>query len=563
MPEPQRTQKQVAEKYKGNLDYYRRGHFFRRLRWITFLVVAVGSIAFALSFGKWGRPEFFNTGPISQNHAQLVHDCKVCHENAQPDMTRGLGLHEAAADPVEKFAQFCDWIARVPSALDSLRPAKFSATAEQALRATSLADMDEACIKCHEPQRLHQPQAAALALRGVFHEMPMVFSGACADCHREHVTSARMALPRSDACATCHNDAAKLAATSARIREEGPPLEHATAALLADGQRHFVMPRPPQPVAFKSFAEGHPKFAYEQPGARDPATIKFNHARHFEADIPPIGGRKLDCSDCHKPEPKGAFMERISYEKHCALCHELQLDPALPKLTIPHGEADKVRFFARNLTTQLSEYGLRERGLTDPNQRGQFVIGAFNRLQQRGMTTVEELERRIFFVGDPPITGERFAPKSNANQTMTACAKCHEVKAGEGGATPTVAHSGIADRWLTRGPFSHLPHVHLDCAECHASPQHSLASAYKSTRTADILLPKKSMCADCHRALDRDKVQPIPANFDPSQIRAAVTAKQRREGGVKEDCQSCHQFHSPREVSQFIRTFEAVKKSEQ
>ena len=215
----------------------------------------------------------------------------------------------------------------------------------------------------------------------------------------------------------------------------------------------------------------------------------------------------------------------------------------------------------RNLTTQLSEYALRERGLADPTQRGQFVIGAFNRLQQRGMTTVEELERRAFFVGDPPLTaGDRLAPKSNANQTMTACAKCHDVKPGEGNATPTVAHSAIADRWLTRGPFTHLPHEHLDCAECHASPQLSVASAYKSARTADILMPKKEMCAACHRPLDRDKIEPIPANYDRTQIRAAVTAKQRREGGVKDDCQSCHQFHSPREVSQFVRTFEAARK---
>ncbi len=561
MPDPQRTQKQVAEKYKGNLDYYRHGHAFRRLRWITFAVVAVGSVAIALTFGSWGQPSFFSTGPISQNHAQFAHDCKVCHEKAQPDLARGLGLPEAVADPVGKFEQLRKWIAQAPAALDSLRPAKFHSTAEDALKITSLADMDAACIKCHDPQRLHQPQSAALALRRVYHELPVVFSGACADCHREHVTSARMALPRSDACATCHNDPGRLAATISYLREDGPPLTGAAAVKLADDARHFVMPRTGQPVAFKSFAEGHPKFAYEQSGARDPGTIKFNHARHFESDIPPIGGRTLACSDCHQPEPKGAFMERISYEKHCALCHELQLDPALPKLTIPHGEPDKVRFFARNLTTQLSEYGLRERGLTGEQERRDFVVGQFNRLQSRGMKTVEELENRIFFTGDPPITErDRLAPKSNANQTMIACAKCHEVQPGAKNGTPVVAPSAIADRWLSRGPFTHLPHVHLDCAECHASPALSVASATKSTRTADILMPKKDMCAACHRPLARDQVEPIPANFDPTKIRAAVTAKQRRAGGVKDDCQSCHQFHSPREVSQFIRTFEAAKK---
>lgn len=562
MPEPQRTQKQVAEKYKGNLDYYRRGHFFRRTRGIAFAVVALGSLLIALTYGKWGRPALFNTGPISQNHAQFMHDCKVCHEKSEPDLSRAAGLDALAAEPAAKIGDIVTWLTggKLSAALGTLAPGKFHHTAEQALRATSLAEMDKACIKCHDPQRLHQPQSAALALRGVHHEMPLVFSGACADCHREHVTSARMALPRSDACATCHNDAVKLAATSMRIHEAGPKLQQPTAAELADGQRHFVMPLPAQSVAFKTFAEGHPAFGYEQSGARDPATIKFNHQRHFAADIPPIDGRKLDCSDCHKPEPKGAFMERISYQQHCVRCHELQLDPALPRLTIPHGEADAVRFFARNLTARLSEYALRERGLNDPAQRGQFVVEQFNRLQARGMKTVEELERRIFLTGDPPLDDERFAPKTNPNQLIIACAKCHAVKPGEGNATPVVAKSGIPDRWLTRGPFTHLPHVHMDCADCHGSPKNSVANVFKSARTSDILMPKKKMCVACHRPLERDKVQPIPANFDATQIRAAVTAKQRREGGVKDDCQSCHQFHSPREVSQFVRSLEQAKK---
>lgn len=560
MDDPQRTQKQVAEKYRGNLEYYRRGHFFRRTRAIVFALVAVASVAVALTYGRWGRPEFFSTGPISQNHAQFARDCNVCHQDSQPDMVRGAGLDELARDPVGKLAQLRDWIVKAPAAFGALRPPQMRAATEQALDQTSLQKMDQACIQCHDPQRLHQPQASALALRRVHHELPLVFSGACADCHREHVTPARMTLPRSDSCATCHNDAAKLLATSQRIHEPGARTQQPVVAELADNQKHFVMPREARQIAFESFAEGHPVFGYEEPGARDPGTIKFNHQRHFQADIPPIAGRKLECTDCHRTEPKGVFMERVSYQQHCADCHALTLDPALPKLTIPHGEADKVRFFVRNLTTQLAEYALRERGLSDPAQRGQFVIEQFNRLQARGMKTVEELEQRVFLTGDPPIFQERLAPKSNPNQLLIACAKCHEVQPGVKNSTPTIALSAIADRWLARGPFTHLSHVQLDCVECHASPKLSVANAFKSARTADILMPKKEMCAACHRPLERDKMQPIPAGFDRADIRAAVTAKQRREGGVKDDCQSCHQFHSPREVSQFVRTFEQVRK---
>ncbi|MEO7319668.1 MAG: hypothetical protein ABIZ56_11820, partial [Chthoniobacteraceae bacterium] len=64
-----RTQKQIAQKYKDNLDYYRRGHFLRRLKLILFLLAIFVSIGAVFGFRFWGNKQYFNTGPISQNHA--------------------------------------------------------------------------------------------------------------------------------------------------------------------------------------------------------------------------------------------------------------------------------------------------------------------------------------------------------------------------------------------------------------------------------------------------------------------------------------------------------------
>ena len=52
MAYPRRTQKQIAERYKGNLGYYKKLHPWRRARWaVSFLAIA----------GREGRP----TQPLS------------------------------------------------------------------------------------------------------------------------------------------------------------------------------------------------------------------------------------------------------------------------------------------------------------------------------------------------------------------------------------------------------------------------------------------------------------------------------------------------------------------
>ena len=58
MADQPRTQKQIAQKYKDNLDYYRHGHFLRRLKLALFLLAVFGSIGAVFGFqrvylGRW------------------------------------------------------------------------------------------------------------------------------------------------------------------------------------------------------------------------------------------------------------------------------------------------------------------------------------------------------------------------------------------------------------------------------------------------------------------------------------------------------------------------------
>ena len=48
MPLNRGTQKQIAQRFKGNLDYFRKAHYWRRLRFLTILIVSlVGGAALA------------------------------------------------------------------------------------------------------------------------------------------------------------------------------------------------------------------------------------------------------------------------------------------------------------------------------------------------------------------------------------------------------------------------------------------------------------------------------------------------------------------------------------
>ena len=72
MATPGRTQKQIAERYKGNLGYYKKKHPWRVARWCANLLAIAGGIAGIILFSKRGSEEFFSSGKISSNHAAFA-----------------------------------------------------------------------------------------------------------------------------------------------------------------------------------------------------------------------------------------------------------------------------------------------------------------------------------------------------------------------------------------------------------------------------------------------------------------------------------------------------------
>jgi len=442
MAKPARTQKQIAERYKGNLGYYRRLHPWRRTRLVVSLVTIFGGLVTILLFQRCGRETFFNAGQIAAPHAKFANDCAKCH------------------------------------ALN-LAPGSFKAVLRERFRnGISTDEIDRKCESCHQDHS--------------FHEANVVDNRSCAACHQEHRGLNDLRLVTSSQCATCHNNSAIMAASAQKgiqvprdafHRHPHPPQ-----------QIVFELPRPPQgfTATFDALWGGHPEFQLKRGNARDPDVLRFNHQRHFASDIPPVNGQKLDCNYCHQPQPDGRFYERITFANNCQACHSLQFDWRNPEMRIPHGNVDLVRTFLRSLPAQYADYARLKRGIPERDVSN-FVVQQIRQLRDQ-FHSGDELERAVFFTKDPYKPQQTMSAAARGN--FTGCAFCHEVKAATNGA-PSVTKPILIDRWMPQANFNHGKHQidpatqkPLDCGVCH--------SARQSRETSDVLMPAKASCITCH-----------------------------------------------------------------
>jgi hypothetical protein len=456
MPLNRGTQKQIAQRFKGNLDYFRKAHYWRRLRFWIILAVSLIGIGVMAFFFAAGPETIYNPGPISSHHASFAEDCSKCHEPVPRSLTVQVKVSNER--------------------------------------------IDERCAECHKGLAFHQPN--------VVHER------SCTACHQEHNGPGAMAMPGDVQCSKCHGSVQALAASA----EKGQTLAAGLFNFRKDfGWKVFHAARPATgfTAVVTSFADNHPEFRLLADKARETNTLKFNHRRHLTEtnDIPLIQGRRIDCAFCHQPGPGGAFFQPVSYEKNCRVCHSLQLDDQVPELTVPHGRPEHVRAFLRSLPTHYAEVALRRTNAAAENV-DQFVSRQMLRLREQFVDGTN-LEREVFFTA--------LRKGSDGRAKFDGCATCHEVRAQPTGA-PLVNPPYVPDRWMPRARFDHSKHTSVACAKCH--------DATRSADTADIIMPGKASCVDCHSP----------------------------KGRVASDCSFCHKYHnSSRELTTGVDDLKAVR----
>lgn len=433
------SQKQIAQRFKGNLDYFRKPHYWRRLRlWTILAVVLAGSAAMAVLY--FGGPErMYNPGAISRPHAAFANDCAQCHE----------------------------------------RPNKTLAGASLKLTNHGI---DARCEKCHA---LHS-----------FHEPNVVNARSCTACHHEHEGRGPMAAPGQEQCLRCHGEVREMFAAA----KAGRNLPDSRFERPNRGLTIFRAPRPVRgfTAVVTSFAGDHPEFRVVADQLRETNTLRFNHRRHLVEtnDMPLVNGARLDCAACHQPGAGGAFFQRVSYERNCRACHSLQFDDRNPELTLPHGRGEHVRAFLRSLPAHYADLAGRQ-GITAQAEVEAFVARQMTHVRELAASG-EQFEEQVFFAA------RRQSPSGRTR--FEGCALCHEVTGSSG--APAITLPVLPDRWMSRGEFNHARHASVACAKCH--------DALRSADTADIIMPSKAACVECHGP----------------------------KGKVSSDCTQCHRYHN-------------------
>ena len=452
------------------------------------LSVVTATVAFILlALGGEHRWQFINPGQLSTPHSSAAFSqaCSRLHLGPLVHGDQGCAACHATA-----HAGPVGWV-------KSAAAANPGPLRRHLLALTTAADMtaiDEACERCH--------------LAHTFHEPNVVRSHSCSACHQEHQGGGAIKEPDAANCSACHANADIMQASFEKGRRLGAG---AFDFRPHNGREVFLAPRPERGYTevIHSFASDHPEFQVLAQKLRDPDTLKFNHQLHLSsATIPRINGRALACADCHKPDAAGIYYQKLSFEEHCRKCHSLQFDARNPDLGLPHGNPEFVRAFLRSLPAQYAEYGARKKGLTGQIELDEFVKEQMLHIREQTLSG-ENLEQEVFF------SDARLGPSGSVGRLdeqgrarFPGCAYCHEVKAVADGA-PSVTKPIIMDRWLTHGSFDHSKHLLIDCSKCH--------DASHSTLTSDILLPSKTICAECHSP----------------------------KGGVANGCSTCHTFHTP------------------
>jgi len=431
-----RTQKQISQRLADNLQYLRRPHYWRRLRFWTIFIVSIGGTAAMAWFYFSGSPAMYNPGPISREHARFAGDCEKCHEPADKKLEKAaLRLNNQGIDP--------------------------------------------RCAACHPGRDFHEPD--------------VVNARACTVCHQEHQGAGPMAPPETAQCIHCHGDTNRMLA----FATAGSAIEPARFDFRPRAGWNVVSaPRPPGGFTEKitSFEGDHPEFRVLAQKLPDPDTLKFNHHRHLVQtnDIPLVNNKRIDCLFCHEPGPRGAFFQRVRFEQHCRVCHSLQVDEENRDLTLPHGRAEHVRAFLRSLPLQYADLARRQ-GRESKADVDAFVSTNMARLSKQFINGTN-LERQVFFAGfrrgpdgrtkfdgcagchdaradrdipaiTPPVQSDRWMLRAHFNHQKHAtvdCLKCHNAPAS------TLTTDVIMPAKKTCAEcHSAVGKVSNDCAFCH------------------------------------------------------------------------------------------------
>ncbi|HXC49397.1 MAG TPA: hypothetical protein VN634_00815 [Candidatus Limnocylindrales bacterium] len=345
---------------------------------------------------------------------------------------------------------------------------------------------DAACLGCHSA-RVHAPNE--------------VGTPQCAHCHVEHRSTDVFLSVSSNACVACHAD------------------------LETSGKDAVVERR------IATFA-AHPEFNALREGKRDhdPARLRFNHRIHLTSDQIPENERPLGCPSCHRIDPQGRLMQPVRFATDCKRCHQQIVEGPTGSIEALHDTPEVIH---EDLRRQLLDVAASIGTVTSAELRSQLdkiatpspellspphIVG---RVPRPGFSkerlSVAALEKDLYKPFVAPGT-DGTSPTAPLYELNKGCFLCHyedgpredPAAMPTDPASPRIAPTAVAARWLLRSEFSHRRHELMPCESCHPH-------VAESRETADTNLPDKAVCQRCH-----------------------VDGARASAGAV---CMSCHLYH--------------------
>ena len=354
---------------------------------------------------------------------------------------------------------------------------------------------DSACLDCHD---------------GPAHHESRVPVPACSTCHTEHRGRINISAASDQACAECHSD---LQASSRQL--------HVAAHI-------------------RSLENEHPEFAALRGDARDPGTIKLNHAIHMKPIRRGPNGPMvtLECGNCHRPTAVSAdltyadpryraatvsykysdeflpihadgfrplksmsgheLMAPVKFANACAGCHSLAFDKRFDE-GVPHDKPEVVHaFLVRRFQQYIAAHPSEVRVPRDPSRD---LSGKPLPPQVRVLTPAQwvaertvEAEELLWRKTCKQCHALSFANKISPTPVPQLMVKNESANAGPTTSTATLPYVPRADItlwWMPHAKFDHDAHRGFTCVSCHPK-------ALTSTESSEILLPGISTCKTCH-----------------------------------------------------------------
>jgi hypothetical protein len=411
----------------------------RPLAWLLTLLVLTLCLAWPIKayhdrqqkaeqFARFQADRLWSSGHLSQGHAALGNDCTACH-----------------VKPFEAVA-------------------------------------DAACKSCHtgihghaDPFRLARAQPD-LTRWGRFQlavkEQFGIPAGRCADCHTEHEGPQQMPPTPQRFCSDCH----------AGLDRKLPDTKIGNADDFARVHPQF------RPALITGWRGGRPQLERvsiaDRP--REASGLKFPHALHLSPGggvaqmARRLGGEygfgsKLQCSNCHQPEPQGSSFQAVDMESNCAMCHTLAFARSGNTVrTLRHGDPEQV-------VAELRDF-YRLRSPVAP-----LTLAPSARRRPGEALRTEERIRFQRSAHSPGVADAVRAVFSRGG----ACYDCHQVSAPSPGSLDFRIHPvAFQTRYIKHGWFDHRAHATETCSSCHA--------AERSNSASDLLLPGIDTCRTCH-----------------------------------------------------------------